>query len=96
MPGVSGSWWFHTGRRGFKWKACWGFAAEQSTSAGMLLVDNLWLGESPVSVVFGCETRETGEIYNQEADGIVGLGNSEISVINQVRELPADGGVPGS
>lgn len=62
----------------------------------MLLVDNLWLGESPVSVVFGCETRETGEIYNQEADGIVGLGNSEISVINQVRELPADGGVPGS
>ena len=35
-------------------------------------------------VVFGCETQETGEIYSQEADGIMGLGNSAVSVVNQV------------
>ena len=38
-------------------------------------------------VVFGCETRETGEIFNQEADGILGLGNSPISLVNQVGQL---------
>jgi hypothetical protein len=37
-----------------------------------------------VDVVFGCETKETGEIFNQEADGILGLGNSEVSMVNQV------------
>eukprot|EP00884_Botryococcus_braunii_P019358 jgi/Botrbrau1/6105/Bobra.331_2s0002.1 len=58
--------------------------AEQSSSAGVLLVDNLLLGDASVNVVFGCETKETGEIYNQEADGIFGLGNSEISIINQL------------
>jgi hypothetical protein len=40
-----------------------------------------------VEVVFGCETKETGEIYNQEADGILGLGNSEVSLVNQVRQV---------
>lgn len=59
-------------------------AAEQSSSSGNLIQDELQLlgGTSPV--VFGCETRETGEIFSQEADGIMGLGNSEVSVINQV------------
>ena len=47
------------------------------------MVDHLQLNGGGVGVVFGCETRETGEIFNQEADGILGLGNSEISVINQ-------------
>lgn len=37
-----------------------------------------------MDVVFGCETKETGEIFNQEADGILGLGNSEVSMVNQV------------
>jgi hypothetical protein len=60
-------------------------AAEQSSSAGILLQDNMVLGEGPVGVVFGCEMRETGEIYQQEADGILGLGNAEISLVNQVR-----------
>ena len=29
--------------------------------------------------------QETGEIYNQAADGILGLGNSPVSMVNQVR-----------
>lgn len=62
----------------------WVPAAEQSSSSGLLMVDHLQLNGGGVGVVFGCETRETGEIFNQEADGILGLGNSEISVINQV------------
>lgn len=46
--------------------------------------DQLQLRDGGVDVVFGCETKETGEIFNQEADGILGLGNSEVSMINQV------------
>lgn len=61
-----------------------GAAAEQSSSAGLLVADQLQLREGGVEVVFGCETKETGEIYNQEADGILGLGNSEVSLVNQV------------
>ena len=58
------------------------------------MVDHLQLNGGGVGVVFGCETRETGEIFNQEADGILGLGNSEISVINQVSAaLPSFSGV---
>lgn len=60
-------------------------AAEQSSSAGVLIEDKLQLGEDGVDVIFGCETKETGEIFNQEADGIMGLGNSEVSLVNQVR-----------
>lgn len=45
------------------------------------------LGDGGADIVFGCETKETGEIYNQEADGIMGLGNSEVSVVNQVSVL---------
>ena len=59
-------------------------AAEQSSSAGLLVADLLALGQGGVEVVFGCETKETGEIFNQEADGILGLGNSEVSLVNQV------------
>jgi len=61
-------------------------AAEQSSSSGVLLSDLLHLrdGAELVPVVFGCETRETGEIFNQAADGILGLGNSPVSLINQV------------
>ena len=58
-------------------------AAEQSSSAGVLIEDKLQLGDGGVDVVFGCETKETGEIFNQEADGIMGLGNSEVSLVNQ-------------
>jgi hypothetical protein len=37
-----------------------------------------------VSVVFGCEQRETGAIFDQNADGLMGLGGSSISVVTQV------------
>lgn len=62
--------------------------AEQSSSSGVLLSDALHLrdGGDAVWVVFGCETQETGEIYNQAADGILGLGNSPVSIINQLAE----------
>ena len=63
------------------------FSAEQSSSAGVLVEDHMQLGSGGVDVVFGCETKETGEIFNQEADGIMGLGNSEVSVVNQVRNF---------
>lgn len=62
-------------------------AAEQSSSSGVLLSDvlNLSDGKPPVMVSFGCELKETGEIYNQVADGILGLGDSPVSLVNQVR-----------
>ena len=63
-------------------------AAEQSSSAGLLMEDMLHLADGGVDVVFGCETKETGEIFNQEADGIMGLGNSEVSLVNQVFCFP--------
>ena len=63
-------------------------AAEESSSEGILVRDKLLLPDSgAANVVFGCETKETGEIYRQQADGLMGLGNSDISVINQVRVL---------
>ncbi|CAK0779405.1 hypothetical protein CVIRNUC_004765 [Coccomyxa viridis] len=58
--------------------------AEQSSSSGLLMGDQLQLRDGGVEVVFGCETKETGEIFNQEADGILGLGNSEVSMVNQL------------
>lgn len=61
-------------------------AAEMSSSAGIVLRDLLQLSDGglPVPVVFGCELRETGEIFNQEADGLLGLGDSRVSIVNQV------------
>ena len=60
--------------------------AEQSSSSGVLLEDVVSLhdGGAGVSVIFGCETRETGEIFKQRADGLFGLGNSDASLVNQL------------
>lgn len=60
--------------------------AEQSSSSGILLEDVLALhdGQPGAPIIFGCETRETGEIYKQRADGLFGLGNSDASVVNQL------------
>ena len=36
-------------------------------------------GQPGAAIIFGCETQETGEIYQQRADGLLGLGNSDAS-----------------
>ncbi|KAG7674709.1 putative Aspartic proteinase 39 [Nannochloris sp. 'desiccata'] len=60
--------------------------AEQSSSSGILLEDEVSLhdGGPSVPVIFGCETKETGEIFKQRADGLFGLGNSDASLVNQL------------
>jgi len=60
--------------------------AEQSSSSGILLEDIMHIhdGGRGVPVMFGCETRETGAIYKQRADGMLGLGNSKDSLIQQL------------
>lgn len=60
--------------------------AEESSSSGILVEDYMYLhdGGSGAQIVFGCETHETGEIFKQRADGLLGLGNSDSSVINQL------------
>jgi hypothetical protein len=56
-----------------------------SSSSGRLVTDTLTLGPAVNgSVVFGCETRETGEIMRQAADGILGLGLGHVSVLSQL------------
>lgn len=65
--------------------------AEASTSKGYLVEDMLLLhgsqagqaGLHSVPLVFGCAMTETGAIHRQAADGLMGLGNSNASVINQ-------------
>ena len=60
--------------------------AEQSSSSGILLQDVLALhdGAAGTPVTFGCETGESGEIFNQAADGLFGLGSSDASLVNQL------------
>ena len=58
---------------------------EQSSSKGLLLTDILSLNNiGNYRFGFGCETEETGAIYNQNADGVVGFGNNPSSIINQL------------
>lgn len=40
--------------------------------------------QPPVNVVFGCVNGETGELYRQMADGLVGMGNSANAFHSQV------------
>lgn len=42
-----------------------------------------------VRVAFGCETRETGEIFHQAADGLMGLGGSDVSIPHQLAKSGA-------
>jgi hypothetical protein len=69
--------------------------AERSSSTGIVLEDEMHVydatggrgrsrGKWSPRVRFGCETRETGEIFAQEADGLLGLGNSEDNMVRQM------------
>ena len=35
-------------------------------------------------IIFGCEARETGDIYSQNADGIMGIGRGAVSLPSQL------------
>lgn len=60
--------------------------AERSSSEGWLVLDKFSFPDAsaPVDVTFGCATRETGEIFRQEADGILGMGNNNNAMHSQV------------
>ncbi|WCJ31336.1 Eukaryotic aspartyl protease family protein [Euphorbia peplus] len=64
--------------------------AELSTSSGVLGVDLISFGNLselvPQQVVFGCENKETGDLYSQRADGIMGLGRGELGIVDQLVE----------
>lgn len=38
----------------------------------------------PQRAVFGCETAETGDLFTQRADGIIGLGRGRLSIMDQL------------
>ncbi|KAK8693128.1 hypothetical protein V6N13_070722 [Hibiscus sabdariffa] len=62
--------------------------AEMNSSSGVLGEDVMSFGNQselvPQRVVFGCENEETGDIYSQHADGIMGLGRGDLSVVDQL------------
>lgn len=64
--------------------------AEMSSSSGVLGEDVLSFGNeselSPQRAIFGCENVETGDLYTQHADGIMGLGRGDLSVVDQLVE----------
>ncbi|TKY70624.1 Aspartic proteinase nepenthesin-2 [Spatholobus suberectus] len=64
--------------------------AEMSTSSGVLGEDVISFGNqselSPQRAVFGCENDETGDLYSQRADGIMGLGRGDLSIMDQLVE----------
>ncbi|KAL8540780.1 hypothetical protein ACS0TY_002122 [Phlomoides rotata] len=62
--------------------------AEMSSSSGVLGKDTLSFGNQsdlkPQQAIFGCENRETGNLYSQHADGIMGLGRGDLSIVDQL------------
>ncbi|XP_022741477.1 aspartic proteinase-like protein 2 isoform X2 [Durio zibethinus] len=64
--------------------------AEMSSSSGVLGEDIMSFGNQselmPQRAVFGCETEETGDLYSQHADGIMGLGRGDLSIVDQLVE----------
>ncbi|MED6137091.1 hypothetical protein PIB30_061709 [Stylosanthes scabra] len=67
--------------------------AEMSSSSGVLGEDVVFFGNqsdlAPQRAVFGCENVETGDLYRQHADGIMGLGRGELSIMDQLVEKKA-------
>ncbi|KAI4330257.1 hypothetical protein MLD38_028557 [Melastoma candidum] len=64
--------------------------AEMSSSSGILGEDVVSFGNvsdlQPQRAVFGCENVETGDLYSQHADGIMGLGRGDLSIVDQLVE----------
>ncbi|KAK6938612.1 Xylanase inhibitor, N-terminal [Dillenia turbinata] len=62
--------------------------AEMSSSSGVLGEDLISFGNEselvPQRAVFGCENVETGDLYSQHADGIIGLGRGQLSIVDQL------------
>lgn len=62
--------------------------AEMSTSSGILGEDLISFGNlsdlDPQRATFGCENVETGDLYSQRADGIMGLGSGDLSIMDQL------------
>ncbi|TYH17824.1 hypothetical protein ES288_A05G221400v1 [Gossypium darwinii] len=62
--------------------------AEMSSSSGVLGEDLVSFGNEselmPQRAVFGCENVEIGDLYNQRADGIMGLGRGRLSIMDQL------------
>lgn len=62
--------------------------AEMSSSSGVLGEDIISFGNQsevvPQRAVFGCENVETGDLYSQRADGIMGLGRGQLSIVDQL------------
>ena len=59
-----------------------------STTSGVLGVDKFSFGNQsdlqPQRATFGCENWETGGLYTQHADGIMGLGRGDLSIMDQL------------
>ncbi|KAI4389876.1 hypothetical protein MLD38_002050 [Melastoma candidum] len=67
--------------------------AEMSSSSGVLGTDIISFGNSselsPQHAMFGCETAESGDLYSQRADGIMGLGRGQLSIVDQLVQKDA-------
>mmetsp|Transcript_22652 Transcript_22652/g.62543 ORF Transcript_22652/g.62543 Transcript_22652/m.62543 type:complete len:640 (-) Transcript_22652:415-2334(-) len=71
--------------------------AEGSSSQGVLVEDvfafpdtaGSMAGGSSVRIVFGCEEGETGEIFRQKADGLIGMGDNDNSFHSQLLKMGA-------
>lgn len=66
--------------------------AEQSASKGRLVRDVFRFPDNvtTVPVTLGCESGETGEIFNQKADGILGMGNHQGTFHAEVSEAAGE------
>ncbi|CAK7347470.1 unnamed protein product [Dovyalis caffra] len=62
--------------------------AEMSSSSGVIAEDVISFGNEselkPQRAAFGCENVETGDLYSQRADGIMGLGRGRLSIFDQL------------
>lgn len=62
--------------------------AEMSSSSGVLGEDIMSFGNEsalePQKAIFGCENIETGDLFSQHADGIMGLGRGHLSIMDQL------------